>query len=132
MDKVYKLTINKLEFDVYIENENNVVSLCVENEKYNITARSYLYGKTATKQDLELFDNLIYALENGKATLKLNKHCSEIIFTANFGTISGKPAIFERTLDDDHCDIKETLAKKKYDELLEKYNALLACHTCQK
>jgi hypothetical protein len=138
MSKTYKLTVEDLEFDVYIKTENKAVLLCVDNKQYDTTTCSYLYGIRASPQDLELFNNLNYALENGTAALSFNECHSGLIITANFGIISGKPVIFKRHLAGDYCEIKEILLQKKYNILLEKYNALekthnalLASCTCQ-
>jgi len=109
------------------DNATTGMVLRFNNEKYKIVANHVLYRIPATQNDLELVSNLKYALENGFATLMIN-NSSYAVFEATFGTIRGKPATYTTTI---HIsNIEDVMLQKKYDDLLEKYNALEKSHTC--
>jgi len=131
MYKAYNLAIDDVEFDVYIKPVDDETLLIVENNKYGLAAHTVLYYGNPSPKNLELVDNLQYALETGNAKLQIGVN-DWLMFIANFGTISSKPVIFERQLIEHYCSFAMTLLKKKYEDLLEKYNELLECHTCQK
>jgi hypothetical protein len=85
-----------------------------------------LFTHPATEKDLELIDNLKYALENGNATLQIDNNHTHLIFKANFGTISGKPVIFGALLKNFTHHLGKAVIQKKYDNLLEQYTELMA------
>ena len=136
MDNVYKFVVEDLEFDVsfYVRedvDDNDVeftdIILRFNNKKYEIECGRYLCpleGKT--KEQQELFDNILYALENNKTSLKINKQLTDLVFTADLGMVNGTPKTYKASMSINY----NIILKSKYDDLLQKYNMLAACHKC--
>ena len=136
MNNVYKFVVDDFEFDVsfYVEkqvDDNDVefadIILRFNNKKYKIKCGRYLCpleGKT--KEQQELIDNILYALENNKASLKFNNQLTDLVFTADFGMVSGNPKTYRASMSINY----NIILKAKYDDLLQKYNMLAACHKC--
>ena len=104
----------------------DIVLRC-NNKKYEIKCCKYLCPlKRRTKEQQELIECILYALENNKASLKFNNQLTDLVFTADFGMVNGKPKTYRASMSINY----NIILKAKYDDLLQKYNILAACHKC--
>ena len=132
MSNTYTLVAGELEFELcfvtketppgYTPGLATQEALRFYNGKHNLTVDHRLFDNPARPSDAELVFNLKYALKNGNATLEINDNGTDLIFNANFGTISGQPVAYRACIY--VPNLKEVLSQTKYNELLEKYASL--------
>ena len=135
MSTTYAFEVEGLEFEIFfttkeVPQNNSTIDTVLRffNAEYCVVADHSLFSQPSTQKDLELMDNLKYALENGNVTLQLNDDQTSLVFKANFGTISGKPVIYCTYVKKFTKDLGKVILQKKYDDLLAKHNDLKAKH----